>query len=65
MVTIKNVEGKMTPSRRNITVKNALVSALKFMDESGDVTKTVLDAIPADVKTITVKISIEIDDVDD
>ena len=48
-----------------ITIKNAIVKELRFVDETGDVTDAVLDAIPADVDTITVKISIELPDADE
>ena len=60
MVTIKETESKVTVAKKNITIKDALVSELRFVDETGDVTDQVLSAIPEDFKTINVKISLEL-----
>lgn len=65
MVQIKCVEPKMSNAKKTITIKNAIAKELRFTDETGDVTGTVLEAIPADVDTITVKISIELPDADE
>lgn len=65
MVQVKCIEPKISHAKKNITIKNAIVKELRFADETGDVTDTVLDAIPADVDTITVKISIELPDADE
>lgn len=60
-VTVKNTESKMTCAKRTITVKDAIVKDLKFVDETGDVTNQVLEQIPEDLQTINVKITIELD----
>ena len=62
MVSIKETESKVTAAKKNITIKDALVSELRFVDESGDVTNQVLSAIPPEFKTINVKITLEIPD---
>lgn len=62
MVSIKETESKVTAARKNITIKDALVSELRFVDETGDVTDHVLSAIPENFKTINVKISLELPD---
>lgn len=62
MVSIKETESKVTAAKKNITIKDALVSELRFIDESGDVTNQVLSAIPPEFKTINVKITLEIPD---
>lgn len=62
MVNIKETESKITCAKKNITIKDALVSELRFVDESGDVTDQVLSAIPEDFKTINVKITLELPD---
>lgn len=62
MVQIKETESKVTTAKKNITIKDAIVKELRFVDESGDVTAQVLDAIPDGIDTITVKISIELMD---
>lgn len=60
MVTIKETESKVTVAKKNIAIKGALVKELRFVDETGDVTKEVLDAIPDGYETIDVKISLEL-----
>ena len=65
MVSIKETESKVTSAKKNITIKDAIVSELRFVDETGDVTDQVLSAIPVDFKTINVKLSLEIPEVMD
>lgn len=65
MVSIKETESKVTAAKKNITIKDALVSELRFVDESGDVTDQVLSAIPEDFNTINIKISLELPEVMD
>lgn len=65
MVSIKETESKVTSAKKNITIKDALVSELRFVDETGDVTDQVLSAIPEDFKTINVKITLELPEVMD
>lgn len=60
-VTVKNTESKVTAAKRTITVKDAVVKELRFVDESGDVTNQVLEQIPEELETINIKISIELD----
>ena len=64
MVQIKEIDQKVSKAKKNITIKDAIVKELRFVDETGDVTNDVLYAIPEDIKTITVKISIELPDDD-
>lgn len=65
MVSIKETESKVTSAKKNITIKDALVSELRFVDETGDVTDQVLSAIPEEFKTINVKITLELPEVMD
>ena len=65
MVSIKETESKVTSAKKNITIKDAFVSELRFVDETGDVTEQVLSAIPEDFKTINVKITLELPDESD
>lgn len=60
-VTVKNTVSKVTSAKRTITVKDAIVKDLRFVDETGDVTEQVVEQIPDNYDTIDVKISIEID----
>lgn len=60
MVSIKETESKVTAAKKNITIKDAIVKELRFVDETGDVTEQVLSAIPEGFETINVKISLEL-----
>lgn len=65
MVDIKETKGSITAPKRNITVKGAIVKDLRFVDETGDVTQQVLEQIPEGLDTINVKISIELEPVEE
>lgn len=65
MVDIKETKGSVTAPKRNITVKGAIVKDLRFVDETGDVTQQVLEQIPEGLDTINVKISIELESVEE
>lgn len=60
MVSIKETESRVTAAKKNITIKDAIVKELRFVDETGDVTEQVLSAIPEGFETINVKISLEL-----
>lgn len=60
MLDIKETKGSITAPKKNITIKGAIVKDLHFVDETGDITSQVLDAIPDGLDTINVKISIEL-----
>jgi hypothetical protein len=60
MVKISNSSSKHVAAKRTITINDALVSELKFVDENGDVTSQVLSEIPSDIKTINVRITVEL-----
>lgn len=60
MVSIKETESKVTAAKKNITIKDAIVKELRFVDETGDVTEQVLSAIPEGFEIINVKISLEL-----
>ena len=62
MVSIKETESKVTAAKKNITIKDAIVKELRFVDETGYVTERVLSAIPKGFETINVKISLELSD---
>lgn len=59
-VKITNTDAKVSAPKRTITIKGAIVKDLKFVDETGDVTSQVLDEIPENLKTIDIKITIEL-----
>ena len=65
MVKISNSSSKHVAAKRTITINDALVRELKFVDETGDVTEQVLSEIPSGISTINVKITIELPDEDE
>lgn len=61
-VKIKNTDARISTPKRTITIKGAIVKELRFVDETGDVTDTVLEQIPENLETIDAKITLELHD---
>ena len=59
-VKITNTDAKISAPKRTISIKGAVVKELKFVDETGDVTDMVLEQVPENLKTIDVKITLEL-----
>lgn len=55
-------EQKMTPAKKNIKLEGILVKDLKFVDETGDITQQVIDAMPEGTKQVNFKITVELPD---
>lgn len=51
---------KVTPAKKTITVNDILVDKLRLIDESGDITQLVLEALPDGVDKVSFKIIIEL-----
>lgn len=51
---------KVTPAKKTITVNDILVEKLRLIDESGDITQQVLEALPDGVDKVSFKIIIEL-----
>lgn len=51
---------KVTPAKKTITVNDILVDKLRLIDESGDITQQVLEALPDGVDKVSFKIIIEL-----
>ena len=64
MVYIKVTESqeKVTPAKKNIKLDDILVSELRFVDETGDITDQVLKALPENVEKVSFKITVELTD---
>lgn len=60
MIKITESAEKITPAKKNILVKDVLVNELKFVDETGDITEQVIEALPAGIETVSFKITLEI-----
>ncbi|WP_024348462.1 hypothetical protein [Lacrimispora indolis] len=60
MIKITESAEKLTPAKKNIQVKDVYVKDLKFVDETGDITQQVIDAMPNGVDKVSFKITIEL-----
>lgn len=59
-IKVTESEEKITPAKKNIKLDGIFVKDLKFVDETGDITQQVLDAIPSAVETVSFKITLEL-----
>jgi hypothetical protein len=63
MIEIKNTEQKTTAAKRNIKLKDILVSEIRLVDAEGeDLTQKFIEAIPEGMTTVELKVSFELDD---
>ena len=63
MIEIKNTEQKTTAAKRNIKLKDILVSEIRLVDVEGeDLTQKFIEAIPEGMETVELKVSFELDD---
>ena len=64
MFTIKEVDEKVTPKKKNLVLKNISVKDLRLVDtDTGeDISEDVIAAIPSGVDTVDFKLSFEIDE---
>lgn len=62
MIEIKETEQKTTAAKRNIKLKDILVSEIRLVDIEGeDLTQKFIDAIPEGMETVELKVSFELD----
>ena len=65
MIEIKNTEQKTTAAKRNIKLKDILVSEIRLVDVEGeDLTQKFIEAIPEGMETVELKVSFELDSQD-
>ena len=60
MIKITKTEEKLTPAKHNIKLDGIFVKDLKFVDETGDITQQVLDALPEGTEQVGFKITVEL-----
>lgn len=66
MIEIKNTEQKTTAAKRNIKLKDILVSEIRLVDAEGeDLTQKFIEAIPKGMETVELKVSFELDSQDE
>jgi len=62
MIEIKETEQKVTSAKRNIKLKDILVSEIRLVDIDGeDLTQKFIEAIPEGMATVELKVSFELD----
>ena len=61
-MAIKVTESKerWTPAKKNINLDGIFVKDLKFVDETGDITQQVIDALPEGIEQVGFKITVEL-----
>lgn len=64
-IKITESEEKITPAKKNIKLDGIFVKDLKFVDETGDITKQVIDALPKGTTEVGFKITVELPTSDD
>lgn len=62
MIKITESAERFTPAKKNIQVNDVYVRDLKFVDETGDITQQVIDAMPKGIDKVSFKITIELPD---
>lgn len=61
MIEIKETEQKTTAAKRNIKLKDILVSEIRLVDVEGeDLTQKFIEAIPEGMETVELKVSFEL-----
>jgi len=60
MFSVKDKE-PTTASKRTIKIKNLSLKDSKFVDDSGDITKKIIDALPEGLDTIDFRFTVTID----
>ena len=62
MIEIKETEQKTTAAKRNIKLKDILVSEIRLVDVDGeDLTEKFIEAIPEGMETVELKVSFELE----
>ena len=62
MIKITESEQKVTPAKKSIKLDGIYVKDLKFVDETGDITQQVIDALPEGTEQVGFKITVELPD---
>mgnify|MGYP003496654899 CR=1 FL=1 len=60
MIKITETDEKITPAKKNIKLDGIYVKDLKFVDETGDITQQVIDALPEGTEQVGFKITVEL-----
>ena len=59
-IKVTESQEKWTPAKKNIKLDGIYVKDLKFVDETGDITQQVIDALPEGIEQVGFKITVEL-----
>lgn len=59
-IKISETDEKLVPGKKHIKLDGILVKDLKFVDETGDITQQVIDALPEGTEQVGFKITVEL-----
>ena len=65
MIKITESEQKVTSAKKSIKLDGIYVKDLKFVDETGDITQQVIDALPDGTEQVGFKITVELPSYED
>lgn len=51
---------KITPAKKTVKVTDVFLKDLKFVDEEGDITQQVIDALPKGTEKVSFSITVEL-----
>lgn len=51
---------KITPAKKTVKVTDVFLKDLKFVDEEGDITQQVIDAMPQGIEKVSFSITVEL-----
>lgn len=51
---------KITPAKKTVKVTDVYLKDLKFVDEEGDITQQVVDALPSGTEKVSFSITVEL-----
>ena len=60
MIKISETDERYTPAKKNIKLEGIYVDQLRFVDETRDITKEVIDALPPGTDRVSFKITVEL-----
>lgn len=60
MIKITESQEKFMPAKKNVKLDGIFVKDLKFVDETGDITQQVIDALPEGTAQVGFKITVEL-----
>lgn len=59
-IKIRETDEKLIPGKKHIKLDGIFVKDLKFVDETGDITQQVIDALPDGTEQVGFKITVEL-----